>query len=114
MSSGSTLRLLTVSIFNAYCLLSWATLDTHSILILVRGVYLTRWDTLLDYQKGVNMYLKDKSKSISLRLSEEEYNSIKIMSETYKLSFSDTIRKLLFSIQLQGGNLNDKKNNVNN
>lgn len=56
------------------------------------------------------MYLKDKSKHITLRISEEDLEKIKSLSETYRLSVSDTIRKLLFSIlnTNNGGCLNDK------
>lgn len=58
------------------------------------------------------MYLKDKSKHITLRISEEDFEKIKYLSEIYHLSVSDTIRRLLFSIlnTNKGGCLNDKSN----
>lgn len=63
------------------------------------------------------MYLKDKSKHITLRISEEDFEKIKSLSEIYNLSISDTIRKLLFSILTsnKGGCLNnDKSKDFNN
>lgn len=62
------------------------------------------------------MYLKDKSKHITLRMSEEDFEKIKSLSETYNLSISDTIRKLIFSILTnnKGGCLNDEPKDSNN
>lgn len=55
------------------------------------------------------MYLKDKSKRITIRLSEEDFEIVKNLSENFNLSISDTIRKLLFSIlsNNKGGCLNN-------
>ena len=62
------------------------------------------------------MYLKDKSKFIGLRISEEDFEKIKSLSETYNLSISDTIRKLIFSILTnnKGVCLNDESKDINN
>lgn len=60
------------------------------------------------------MYFKDKTRSITIRLSVDEYNLLYSQAERLNISFSDLTRKLLFLSLNKGDSKNDEKNNVNN